>query len=49
MGGKLFWIVYQDNTNIPSTPTPDYREYRYSLSENTLMFLENKPGTKNEC
>lgn len=43
-----YWIVYQDNTNIPRTPTPGCREYRCGLPENTPLSLESKPGMRNE-
>ena len=49
MIGKRFRIIYQDDTNIPDTQTPDDRQCRCRLTESTPLSLEHNPGVNNEA
>lgn len=48
LDGELCCVVYQDDTNIPSTGTPECRGHRRGLIENTPLSLEGKLGVNDE-
>ena len=49
MEGKRFWIIYQDDTNIPGAQSPDGGQRRYNLAESTSLSLEHNPGINKEA
>ena len=49
MEGKRFWIIYQNDTNIPGAQSPDGGPRRYNLAESTSLSLEHNPGIHKEA